>query len=279
MRNLVLRTLLRSEKTHKYLKQNFSYKKLAFLHIPKCGGTSIAHAISEAICVEHDGYINPIHTRNLAQLLVGSEQKLEEIELLFNIRKTLFFDYFKKGNSYIYGHFPIVKQCLLEPEDYVFVTLLREPIERFISHFRYHVATRELRDKSFVTDSDIEILWTDYVSSEIAKLHSNTLTAYLDEKSLCSLGKPDSLDRAIENLQYFGVVGLLEDLDSFSRKFNSKLKTNLYIKDVKNRTSDKISQDQNTLIKKFFTDKIYDQISQLCSQDITLYNFAKSLLK
>ncbi|MEL6470121.1 MAG: hypothetical protein AAFQ74_10365, partial [Cyanobacteria bacterium J06623_4] len=139
MRRKILKAISQSERVHARIRASCSYKKVAFLHLPKCGGTSIAASIARAIGANSSGYVDPIRTRKLAQLYMEGCEQGEGSKLLFTIRRALFFDYFTEGRPYIYGHFPIIKECLLNSQGYEFVTLLREPTQRFISQFKYYL--------------------------------------------------------------------------------------------------------------------------------------------
>ncbi|WP_099237330.1 sulfotransferase family 2 domain-containing protein [Synechococcus sp. BDU 130192] len=275
MRSIFLKTLSASEKINKYLEKRFSYQKTVFLHIPKCGGTSISSAISRAICANHNGYVDPIMTRYLAQKLSKNHTTTAEIELLFNMRRALFFERFEKQEPYIYGHFPVIKQCLLDQGNYMFMTILREPVERFISQFKYYLATRVLNKKKSVTHDEIKVLWDDYFYSDLAQFHANILVSYLDDKSPDGIGTSDSLERAVTNLKYFKIIGTLDRLDLFAQKFNNKTNRALDIEVVKNKTADKMLQEQNFLINSFFTEQRNQEIRQLCRQDISFYCLAK----
>lgn len=274
MKSISLKSLLFIEKLSGLALKVLPHPKIIFLHIPKCGGTSIASSISTSIYAGSDGFIDPIHTRDFASKLLSLDQ-VEGTELLFNIRRTLFLDYHRKGIRYIYGHFPVVKQCLLNPKDYIFLTISRNPVDRFISQFSYFLATRYFTHNKKVTLEDIEALWDNYLDSYLSKFHANTLSAYLDQQSLSNLGEPDSIIRAAENLSYFQVVGFLEDLPLFSQQFADKTGRKLNIGLLKNKTSDRFDRDKYDLVKAFFTESRRNQVTDLCSSDIELYNLAK----
>ena len=276
MRTTILRAISTSEKVHVRIRKAFSYKKVAFLHIPKCGGTSIASSIAAAIGADRSGYIDPIRTRGLAQMCLEDCRRPEGSEHLFAIRRALFFDYFKEGKPYIYGHFPIVRECLVNSEGYEFVTLLREPTQRFVSQFKYYLATKALPNEKFITQERIEDLWQEYFCSDVANFHANVLTAYLDESSFLRLGHSDSAARAIENLKSFSVVGTLENLDLFTQKFRATVNAPLVIRSVKNKTSDKVAKSQNILLDRLFTPDKMEDIYNICYRDINVYNFAQS---
>ncbi|MEO1684091.1 MAG: hypothetical protein AAFS06_12630, partial [Cyanobacteria bacterium J06631_12] len=173
MRSKILKAISQSEKVHARMRVRFSHKKVAFLHLPKCGGTSIAASIAEAIGANSSGYVDPIQTRKLAQLYMEDFEQAEGTKLLFTIRRALFFDYFMEGRPYIYGHFPIIRKCLLNSQGYEFVTLLREPTQRFISQFKYYLAKRILPTQKYIDQNYVEGLWQDYFCSDLAKFHAN----------------------------------------------------------------------------------------------------------
>ncbi len=52
-----------------------------------------------------------------------------------------------KDYNFIIGHFPIAKYEHLKNEGWKFVTWLREPVERFISHYHYDVTNKSIKKK------------------------------------------------------------------------------------------------------------------------------------
>ncbi|MEA5596129.1 hypothetical protein [Rivularia sp. UHCC 0363] len=276
MNTLAVKFLRNIESTSRKLANTLSQKKVVFLHIPKCGGTSISSAIASAIHTGWEGYVDPIRTRKLAQLILGDQEQAEGSSLLFHIRQAIFFEFIQEEKPFIFGHFPVIYDCLINPKDYVFVTVLRYPCERFISQFKYSVGTKYNSLKQPLNTDEINLIWNNYIESKLAAFHANILSAYLDERGSYDLGSQESLARAMRNLEYFEVVGFLEKLDDFSENIYQAIGKKITI-EVKNKSEYKLSSyQQKEIFLNFFDEQKLLQINELCRQDLKLYEFAQS---
>lgn len=255
-------------------RKQFCRQKIIFLHIPKCGGTSITNAIASSVGASTKGYINPIHTREIAQEILGDQA--EGSRLLLQLRQAILLDNYFKNESYIFGHFPIVRKVLDEPKNYLLVTVLREPVERFMSQFRYYLATRytnQLEHNQILSLEEIEKIWQNYIHSNLAIFHANTLSAYLNDDSNLEIGIEASSNRAIDNLNHFHIVGFLDQLGIFTNQFYQRSGSQLTIPS-ENKTQNKVSRKQNELFKDFLDKEKYSTAKKMCYYDIKIYEYA-----
>ena len=105
-----------------------------FVHMPKCGGTSVRLALEKLlgagrVCFDYGG--SP-----------GISEVERHRQLLEYVEKPVFLE----SGSCVYGHFRPVKYLGdLGPStaDILLFTILREPIDRLVSHYRYLLALNE----------------------------------------------------------------------------------------------------------------------------------------
>ena len=112
----------------------------------------------------------------------------------------------------VYGHMPFgIHEAVGRPARYF--TIVRNPVERVVSHFHY--VKREPRHQLHEEVVGSHMTLHDYVTSGIAGELVNGQTALLAGLEQGTLGSETSvLDRALANLQtHFAAVGTTEDFD------------------------------------------------------------------
>lgn len=244
------------KKVHKKLfkKSNTFNQKIIFMHLPKCGGTSTREALRK-LYGRRVFDINANKSRQTCELLSNGSDNLQN----FRTQLTYYQGISGKYN-YISGHF----QCndvLLEQltPSYDFITILREPISRFISHYFYN---RYKEHGHFKIEDDIE----EFIDSDEAKKMGNF---YLNQ--LTGPYNQSKNDKALRNLAKFSIVGFLDDLDTFLGDFKSKYNQNLVI--PKRNINPKNENDQQNIL----SDKILYKIENICKEDLLFYSDAKKI--
>lgn len=203
-------------------RQQFAYKgrKVVFAHVPKCGGTSADVALTKRFYpwfrprVDYDAIRRAgllIAQRALTDSGIRDDMELVEYLLAYQLYS---------GLRYVGGHFPVSARLLNEfSPDYAFVTLLRDPVERWKSNYLYNkrlphadATTRPRRDYP----GSIEDEFGEVISSGMGFLMGSLSCAMLAGKY------PDSREQARElgaaaqaNLGRFAVVGTLDRIDRF----------------------------------------------------------------
>ena len=180
---------------------------LVYLHIPKCGGTTLRTVLEKNISSRRRYYINPSNIRAARkELALMSEQRKRQIELLYGHLCFGWHEYF--------------------PCDAVYFTMIRNPIERVVSHYnyvRYRVDhahyLREIVEQENMTISE-------YVTSGICDEVNNGMVRLLagvedivqepygNSKLQYGTNDPELLEQALKNIEnYFAVVGIQDRYD------------------------------------------------------------------
>jgi hypothetical protein len=165
---------------------------LVFLHLQKCAGTTLHEIIKRQ-------YDRMYGTENLypCQLHWWPHEDTVKNVLVFK------------------GHFSYGQENqLLLPEGAIprtYVTILRNPIDRVLSGYHFHF----IRFKTFTKYEGEMISLTDFLKGNYL-INSNLMTYMLG-------GHQTNIDRAIENLHRFDIVGLAEEFDVFLKRLDKTL--------------------------------------------------------
>ena len=158
-------------------KTNIKYKKpLFFYHVPKCAGTTFTVLISHLINRNHriDG---TLFDNNDKGGLTAYENYIKNENLINS-----------SNFDFLYGHVPFEIHSKLR-NDYIFATILREPIQRCISHYIWG-----LNRGYFLTNEKLENLFKQN------KLPKNVLVNQFSGEGLSKPNSDESVELSYKNL-------------------------------------------------------------------------------
>lgn len=237
---------------------------IIFVHIPKTGGSSISSALRKHYRLSKFN-IKSETTYLAAQKRFGITSTDPEFnEALQQFRLSLIFHEAQKGTRYITGHFWLNEHMsTLKPLGYRIITCLRNPVDRWFSHFLYG----RYKEGSY---GRIEMDIDEFLQSREAESFGTTYVRYLggirDDKDYTSRS---AVDKAIFNLNIFDMVGFLHQLDDFRARIEKG--TGFYLRPAHRRKS-----PANTELREIIMNskEIRNTVEKLCEPDLAVYEQA-----
>jgi hypothetical protein len=235
--------------------------KICFIHVAKCGGTSIVEAIKNKYRLR-DRLLrkNKFVTVNASASTKGSDIVNES---LWGYREKILAYYLSIGsNKFVAGHFPFSDLAFKSYQDeWKFISLLRNPVDRWFSHYFFN---RYKKQEHFKTNLSIDEYLETEDSKFIGQLYHHIFYGRYDH----DMGNSDEAYlKAIGNIDKLTCVGVVEHMDKFCQEFNRQFGARLKIKQKnKNPLS---STDQLTRI----TDDVRRKVEKICEPDLKIYHY------
>ncbi|MGI9263474.1 MAG: sulfotransferase family 2 domain-containing protein [Gammaproteobacteria bacterium] len=245
-----------------YLAGKLNPRGLVFHHVPKCGGTSVGMSIRRRYLLSQVGIV-PASSFFAVGSITASDDRLRVLQHTKEFREKLLLYHLHNGARCVSAHVRFSKVAYDNfHSTHGFVTILRDPVERFVSHFFYGAG----REGHMSIDMTLE----DFIDSEEGRQYG---AAYCDYFSGLNpfedFGSSDAIASAKKNLALFAVVGFLDDLDDFRQKISREFGFRPRI-GHKNRGA-----TPKPVIGDTLSPEILDRIDVLCSPDREIFEFAR----
>lgn len=211
-------------------------KPIAFTHIEKCAGTLLIKSFRSMYGLHHFDLI----PRDDAAMLVTKR----DIEKALSLNKSL---------SSLSGHSLRIFKTELSAYDFYWVTIIREPISRFISDYNYHVNSLGYNGS-----------YNDFLNYES---RHNFITKAICGKESVTLAKKYLKEK-------YNLVGVVDEINGFLDGL-SKLSG----ADFSSFKSTKINSGAgNALMRNDLTSEQLDKTLHVCALDVEVYNYVKDEL-
>lgn len=180
-----------------------------YLHIPKAGGTTLNQ-------IFHIVYQDNAFDTNIERVkdkprktpiseILKRRESFDNVDIIF-------------GNHYQFG----IHRYLPSDKSFKYVTLLRNPVKRIISHYNHVKSRGNHKLHKLVTENNYNL--KDYVSSGITKEVDNGMVRQIigSKKKIFDCNE-DDLNLAISHIEeHFALIGLLEQFDNTLQLFKHK---------------------------------------------------------
>jgi len=234
-----------------------------FLHLPKCGGTSLSEALYAAVPMhKHIGVIDAVSSRRAASLiahdkdcLLQTHEDMEGAAATFDLREKIMIAYMCAGKRLIHGHVLFSDTAFKTfKDDYKIVTVMRDPVKRALSNFHMNVANSQIANDPDAWLNDIQGL----------NHASVNLRYFSGEAKIKDSNKKQCLKKAHDNLEKIHLIGFLNEMDVFLDRFKDQFGTRPKVHRYNKAKGEpmRLSDDQMKRLK------------ELCAPDIELYKAA-----
>lgn len=289
---------------HKIGNHHKTEHNTAFIHIPKCGGTSIDNALRSQLAHtgEHKIVRGPLIESSLLSFnkaissiedsCAFSEHHCQELQRILSYHLSL-------NWHFVSGHLPVNAQILTHFTDrsplpyeksqqaklkqpYHFITVLRDPVERLISNYIFNKLTNKqaiMSPNCLTTDNVINEAKT-LLNSQRGWHMANTPSMFLTGRYAKNQDEAKVLQQEVyTNLAQFSVIGFLEDLPQFEQQCTALTNKKINIEQLNVTKNLKSPEQEKTqhLLKTFFQEKQTQALLQrLCAVEIETYNEVRS---
>jgi hypothetical protein len=237
-----------------------SAPKIFFCHVPKCAGTALSQAIAQQAYPLHQVLLVPRFSFDLEAVQSAStvcslpKVDVRQVILSYNLASSKY----RYGKGHVYCRPRLVDTYRNE---WHFVTILRNPVDRWISEYTYNTYKSHHWAKNTLSLQD-------YIQSEKGKGTAESFLRYFSSIPYPYSGDPKVyIDEAIENLKRFSVIGTVERFDEWCKSFETVFGRKLTIPRInaspKKEVSEQIKNDAFVM----------DKVASLCDSDMQIYKY------
>ncbi|WP_170831490.1 sulfotransferase family 2 domain-containing protein [Jannaschia faecimaris] len=236
-----------------------------FLHMPKCGGTSLSEAMYATVPLnQRIGVIDAVSTRRTASMLSFGEdsaalchEDLEHGQLTFDLREKMLLQHMAWDTMLIHGH--VLWSTRAERHfgnAYKYVTILRDPVARTVSNFR-------MMKRNGLLEDDFDA----YLEGPVARRHARVYLRYLaGANDIAENEVSDALALAHARLSQMALVGFLDRMDRFLEAYRALFGVRLSPARL-NTAPDRPPEHTPAQI---------ERIHALCAPDIAIFEAART---
>jgi len=229
--------------------------KVFFCHVPKCAGSALSGMIQRQIYADRrvaTFSINLEASQKASQVCSMPMARVREIVLAYNL--SVPHNYF--GTGHVYCRPNLVESHRTEWD---FVTILRNPIDRWISEYVYNTYKNLNWARNTLTIDD-------YLSSAKGNLTGVSFLKYFSSIPGDYAGNVDEfVDEAVANLAQFSVVGTVENLENWCQTFKARFGKDASI--PRTNTSPNIEASERIRSD----ESLMRRIEVLCEPDLCIY--------
>lgn len=245
--------------------QTLCPQHVVFHHVPKCGGTSVGRALRKRYILSQ-GTVTPESSFRAFEAFTKRSDREAMLVDVLDLREQMMLYLMYEDVSCVSLHVRFSNAAFENfSHRYKFVTMLREPVERFISHYYWSYGKSNAHAR-------IEETLEDFLETDRAQKLGSTYSEYYSgfDKEQC-FRSPEAISSAVNNLKKFDVVGRLDKLEDFQVKLKNELGVTIKVGHENKGAASKVDSS-HAKPKYGIEDKTREKIRIICKPDIQIWN-------
>ena len=233
---------------------------VVFHHVPKCGGTSVGRALRQRYLLSQ-ATVTPEASFRAFEAFTGRSDREQMLVDVLDLREQMLLYLMFEEVRCVSLHVRFsIKAYELFSSQYKFITILRDPVERFISHYYWSYGKPGAHAR--IEDDLPAFLETD----RARRMGAMYVEFFCGLPKDADIRSDKAIAAAIANLERFDVVGRLDDLPRFQGDLKTALGVGVRIghqNKSRSPSAQKIDQISPTHL---------EAINNICEPDLNVWN-------
>ena len=255
------RTISIMKSTRRRVLDLIAPQRLVFHHVPKCGGTSVGKGLRMRYALSQ-ATVTPESSFRAFEAFTGRSDRDQMLIDVLDLREQMLLYLLFEDIRCVSLHVPFSEIAHARFRDrYRFVTILREPVSRFISHYFWSHGKPHAHGR-------IEEDFAAFLETPRAKRLGATYAEFFSGLPKDSgITSKEAIERAVENLNTkFDVVGRLDHLPDFERDLRRTLGVRIRVgHENKGHAAEECTRSM-------VTPELVEQVRVLCAPDLAIWN-------
>jgi hypothetical protein len=238
-------------------------QRVVFHHVPKCGGTSVGRGLRKRYLLSQ-ATVTPESSFRAFEAFTGRTDRERMLVDVLDLREQMMLYLLFEDVRCVSLHVrfsPVAYERF--SDQYKFITVLREPIARFLSHYNWS------HDKP-QAHARIEEDFETFLQTERAgRLGATYVEYYGGLPKDTDIRSEAAIRSAIVNLRKFNVVGDISDVPAFQRDLRRELGVQVRI-----RHENKVQTTRQFITADRLSPATLEKVRALCAPDLQVWEAA-----